>query len=140
MYLDIQPVHVWAAPIEDKPGSLAAKLKALQKAGADLQFIIARRSPDKPGSGVVFVAPLEGEALVQEARQMGFGVTRSLQSIRVMGLDKPGVMAEMTAALADAGINLRGLTSSSLGSQFVAYFGLDSDADLVNATDVLGRL
>ena len=139
MDLVVERVDVWAAPIQDKPGGLAKLLKALHKAGADLRFIIARRSSDKPGTGVVFVTPLQGDAEVRAASQLGFNVTQSLHSIRVMGLDRPGVIAELTQALAEGGINLRGLAASVIGSQFVAYVGVDSIDDTHKAIDILGR-
>ena len=54
MKLDITRVDVWAAGIEDQPGGLAQKLDALAKAGANLEFLIARRAPEKPGTGVLY--------------------------------------------------------------------------------------
>ena len=39
----VEDVDVWAATIEDRPGRLANLLAELRDAGADLQFIIARR-------------------------------------------------------------------------------------------------
>jgi hypothetical protein len=140
MELLIEKVDVWAAPIQDKPGALAALLKPLHRAGADLQFIIARRSPDKPGTGVVFVTPLQGDREVRAASQLGFNVTQSLQTIRVMGLDKPGVVGELVQALGEEGVNLRGLAASVIGRQFVAYLGLDSLEDTHKAMDILGRV
>ena len=62
MDLFVERVDVWAATIEDKPGGLADVLAVLRDAGANLQFIIARRAPDLPGNGVVFVTPLQGGA------------------------------------------------------------------------------
>jgi hypothetical protein len=140
MDLRVEHIDVWAAPIQDRPGALAELLKTLHKAGADLQFIIARRASDKPGTGVVFVTPLQGDREVRAASQLGFNVTQSLHSIRVMGLDKPGVVAELTQALAKDGINLRGLAASVIGRQFVAYVGLDSLEDTHRAMDILGRV
>ncbi len=61
MDLQVEQVEVWAASIQDKPGGLAGVLATLRDVGADLQLIIARRSPDRPGAGVVFVTPLEGD-------------------------------------------------------------------------------
>ena len=49
MALKVQRVDTWAASLEDEPGSLAAKLEALSSAGVNLEFVIARRAPDKPG-------------------------------------------------------------------------------------------
>ncbi|MGN5478611.1 hypothetical protein ACTMU2_21160 [Cupriavidus basilensis] len=60
MELLVEQVEVWVASIPDKPGGLAGILTTLHDVGADLQLIIARRSPDKPGEGVVFVTPLQG--------------------------------------------------------------------------------
>jgi predicted amino acid-binding ACT domain protein len=139
MDLLVEKVDVWAAPIQDRPGALAELLKALHDAGADLQFVIARRAPDKPGTGVVFVTPLQGDREIRAASQVGFNVTQSLHSIRIMGLDKAGIVADLTRALAESGINLRGLSASVIGSQFVAYIGVDSPADVIKAMDALGR-
>ncbi|HEY4038727.1 MAG TPA: ACT domain-containing protein [Burkholderiaceae bacterium] len=140
MDLLVEKVDVWAAPIQDRPGALAELLKTLHEAGADLQFVIARRAPEKPGTGVVFVTPLQGDREIRAASQVGFNVTQSLQSIRIMGLDKAGIVAQLTRALGENGINLRGLSASVIGSQFVAYVGVDSPADVIKAMDALSRL
>ncbi|HWI56942.1 MAG TPA: amino acid-binding protein, partial [Bacillota bacterium] len=60
MKLKVTRTDVWAATIDDRPGSLADKLAALTAAGANLEFVTARRTPEKPGKGVVFVTPLKG--------------------------------------------------------------------------------
>ena len=60
MALNVKQVKVWSASIEDKPGSLARKLDILTKTGANLEFVIGRRAPEKPGTGVVLVTPIEG--------------------------------------------------------------------------------
>ena len=140
MELVVERVDVWAATIEDRPGALAAVLSGLHKAGADLQFIIARRAPDKPGTGVVFVTPLQGDREVRAASQLGFNLTQSVHTLRVMGQDRAGIVSELTRALAEGGVNLRGLSASVIGSQFVAYVAVDSREDTVKATDILGRL
>lgn len=137
MDLLVELVDVWAAAIEDKPGGLAAVLGALRDAGADLQFIIARRDSEKSGTGVVFVTPLQGDREIQVAAQVGFNVTQSVHSVRIMGADQRGIAAELTQKLADAGINLRGFSASALGTQFVAYLALDSRDDARKAMEVL---
>ena len=52
MNLIAEHEDVWVASLEDKPGALGNKLATLADAGADLGFIIARRAPNKPGTGV----------------------------------------------------------------------------------------
>jgi hypothetical protein len=140
MDLLVERVDVWAAPIPDRPRALADVLSALREAGADLQFIIARRAPDEPGAGVVFVTPLQGDREIRGAAAAGFNVTHKLHSVRVMGTDRPGVVAELTQKLGKAGINLRGLSASAMGAQFVAYIGLDSLQDANRTMEVLSKV
>ena len=140
MAFKVSRVDTWAASIVDQPGGLAEKLAALAAAGANLEFVVARRAPDKPGVGVVFVAPIKGAAAVRAAKKAGFAPSRSLQSIRVLGPDKPGQGAKITQALAAAGINLRGLTAAAIGRKFVSYIATDKPADAAKAMRVLKRL
>lgn len=139
MDLLVERVDVWAAPIQDRPGGLSEVLATLRDAGANLQFVIARRAHETPGTGVVFVTPLQGDHEIRAAAQVGFNVTQSLHTVRVMGRDKPGIGAELTRKLADAGINLRGLSASAIGPQFVAYVALDSLEDTNKAIDILQK-
>jgi len=131
MGLFVESVDVWAAPIPDRAGGLSEALRALRDAGADLQCIIARRAPDQPGKGVVFVTPLQGDHEIAAAAQVGFNVSHTVHSVRVMGPDRPGCAANLAQKVAEAGINLRGFSATVIGTQFVAYLALDSrhDAD-----------
>ena len=137
MDLIVEREDVWAASIPDKPGGLAQKLTGLAEAGADLDFIIARRSPDKPGTGVVFVTPLRGDREVQAATVAGFSVTKSLHGVRVEGDNQSGIGAKLTKQLADAGINLRGLSAAVTGTRFVMHLAFDSDEDRQQAMKTL---
>jgi hypothetical protein len=138
MALKVEKVDVWAAAIEDQPGGLAGKLDVLAEAGADLEFIIARRSPDKPGTGVVFVTPLKGDEEIGAAAEVaGFADTPSLHSVRIEGDNQAGIAARLTLQLADAGINLRGLSAAVIGERFVAHLAFDSEEDAAKAIDRL---
>jgi hypothetical protein len=139
MPYSIRKVDVWAAEIDDRPGGLAEKLEALAKAGASLEFIISRRAPDKPGKGVVFLTPVRGAKQTRAAIDAGLGTTDSLHSVRVEGPDRPGLGTKMTRPLADAGINLRGLSAAALGRKSVAYFAFDSADDAANAIKLLRK-
>ncbi len=140
MNMIIEHVEVWAAGIKDEPGGLAMILSGLRDAGADLDFIIARRAPDKPGTGVVFVTPLHGDAEVAAAAVLGFNVTRSVQSLRVEGENKPGVAAKLTEKLAEAGINLHGFSAAVIGARFILYIGLDTAKDAEKAVAIIKKL
>jgi hypothetical protein len=135
--LMIERTNVWAASIQDEPGCLAAMLARLGQAGADLDFVLARRAPDKPGTGVVFLTPLRGDREIDAAAFWGFNVVSSVQSIRVAGQNTPGIVADLTNKLAAAGLNLRGLSGAVAGARFILYIGFDSAEDAAKAIDIL---
>ncbi len=131
MAYTIKKVDVWAGEIADRPGGLGEKLSALGNAGANLEFLVSRRAPDKPGTGVVFVTPVRGAKQKKAAQEAGLNTTDSLHSVRVEGPDRAGLGMKMTSALADANINLRGVSAAALGRRAITYFAFDnaSDAD-----------
>lgn len=137
MSLLVEREEVWAATIEDKPGGLANKLAVLAEAGADLDFMIARRVPDRPGYGVVFVTPLRGDREIRAATQAGFSIAAGLHSVRVSGMNQPGLAAKLTRRLADAGLNLRGASGAVIGPQCVLHFAFDTEADAQRAMELL---
>ncbi len=140
MKLKVTRTDTWASTIDDRPGGLADKLAALAAAGANLEFVIARRAPEQMGNGVVFVTPLKGAKQIKAAEAAGFQKTGTLHSIRVEGVDKPGVGAKLTRALAEAGINLRGFSAAALGKRYVTHLALDTDLDAGKAVAVLKKL
>ena len=137
MDLIVEQVEVLAASIPDKPGGLATVLTTLRDAGADLQWIIARRSPDRLGEGVVFITPLQGDHEMQAAAVAGFNVSQKQHCVRVTGRNQPGIAAALTEDLAEAGINLRGFSAAAIDSQFVAYIAVDSQEAVDKAMAVL---
>lgn len=139
MDLLVEHVDVWATTIPDKPGGLAGVLATLREVGANLQSVIARRAPEAPGKGVVFVTPLQGDREIAAAAEVGFNVTQTLHSVRVMGPDRPGIAAELTEKLAAAGINLRGFSVSMIGTQFIAYAAVDSMEDAKKTIEILKK-
>jgi hypothetical protein len=140
MALKAERVDTWAASIQDEPGSLASKLTALACAGVNLEFIIGRRAPEKPGKGVVFVTPIKGPNQCRAARKASFEKTKSLYTLRIEGPDKPGQVAKITLALADKGLNVRGLSAAAIGNKFLAHIALDTAADATNAARIIKAL
>jgi hypothetical protein len=140
MKLKVNRTDTWAATIDDRPGGLAEKLSALAAAGANLEFIIARRAPEQRGSGVVFVTPLKGPKQIKAAEAAGFQKTGSLHSLRVEGPDKPGMGAKLAQALTEAGINLRGLSAAAIGKRHVTHLALDTPQAATKAAAVLRKL
>jgi hypothetical protein len=135
-----QRVATWAAAIEDQPGGLAVKLNALAAAGINLEFLIARRAPDKPGTGVVFITPVEGAKESRAAKAAGFRKAGNLHTVRIEGADKPGVGARVAQAFADQGLNLRAFSAAAIGKKFVGHVAVDSEADAAKAARIARRL
>jgi hypothetical protein len=127
MAIKVTKTEIWAAEIQDQPGGLATVLGSLAAAGANLEFVIARRNPLKPGTGAAFVTPLRGKRVKEAARGAGFAEVSKVPTLRVEGNDRPGIGHQITRAVGDAGISFRGLSAAVIGRKFVVYIGFDSD-------------
>lgn len=131
---------VWMSVIDDRPGGAAGKLEALAKAGASLEAVLARRTPEHPGQGILFAGPIEGAKVRRAAEEAGFKRSDSIHGVRVEGTDKPGMGSRMARALADAGISFRGMQASVIGRNFIAFIALDSADDAAKAVKILRKL
>jgi hypothetical protein len=140
MAMKISKVEVWAGEIHDQPGGLAAVLGALADAGVSLDCVIARRQADKPGTGVVFLTPVKNRKAQVAARSTSLGAAKTVPTLRVEGADKPGLGRRMMQAVAETGVNVRGVSAVRLGGKFVAYLGFDNSADAALAAKALKSL
>jgi hypothetical protein len=136
MAYDVSKVEVWTKEMDDRPGSLAAALEPLAKAGVDLVFLIARRYTHQPGKGVVFVGGVSGKA-TKAAETAGFRRTSDLVALRVEGANKPGDCFEVASLLSKAGINMRGASASVIGPKYVQILAFDTAADADKAAGLL---
>jgi hypothetical protein len=137
MPYSVTKVEVWTGQIEDRAGGLCAKLEAIAEAGTDLQFVVARRQPHVPGTGIVFLGPIKGAKAQRAASAAGLNRATDLFALCVEAPNKPGDCACVTRRLADAGINLRGLTASVCGSKYVLTLGFDTEEAVAQAARVL---
>ena len=133
MFFNISRPDVWVATFEDRAGALASKLEGLAKAGANLEFIISRRTSNPPGCGIVFVTPLSGEAQMRAAAEAGFHRTEKVASLRVEAPDHPGLGYLVARALGAAGIDVRGVSAAVLGGRVTMFLAFDSPADAERA-------
>ena len=140
MTLRVNRVDLWTVSIDDQAGGTADKLEPLSNAGANFEFVFARRTPEQPGRGMLFVTPVKGAKVVQAARAAGFTKPENVHSVRIEGANKPGVTAKTARALANAGISFRALSATGIGSKFVSYVALDTAEDAAKAVRLLKRL
>ncbi len=112
MKYSVEKVDFWSGEIRDEVGGLAAGLRPLVDAGSNFVFVIARRQPDKPGSGHVFLGGISGAKQSKAAKAAGFE-RADMPGLRIQAPDKAGTVEAIVAQMAAAGINLRGVSASA---------------------------
>ena len=140
MALKATKAQVWAVSIDDRAGGVADKLEPLAKAGANFEMVLARRTPENAGKGMLFVTPVKGAKAMRAAREAGMGSPETIYSVRIEGADRPGLGAKIVRALGDAGISFRGISGVAIGRKFVSYLACDSAEDQANAIAALKKL
>jgi hypothetical protein len=140
MSFKLDRVHVWAGEVADEAGGVAAKLSLLAHAGTNLEYIYTLRQADKPGTGILYVAPVTGPLAVRAARSAGLHEENAPIVLRVEGDNAAGLGHRLTQQWAVEGLSLHGLMMSVLGEKFVGYVSFDSVADANRAATILGDL
>ncbi len=140
MGFKLDRVHVWSGEIADQAGGMSSKLSPLAQAGANLQYISTRRLPQRPGAGVLYVAPVSGPLQVRAARSIGMVENHDTVVLRVEGDNEAGLGFSLTQQWALAGISLQALTMSVLGNKFVGYAAFDTVDDANRAAQILADL
>jgi hypothetical protein len=133
-------VHVWSCEVPDEPGGVAGKLAALAQAGENLEYVGTRRLAEKPGWGVLYIAPVTGPDQVRAARQVGMHEVTYPVVIRVEGDNKAGLAHRLTHEWALAGISFQGLTMAVVNERFVGYAAFDNSADANKAATILANI
>jgi hypothetical protein len=140
MGFKLDRVHVWSGEVADQAGGVAAKLLLLAQAGCNLEFIYTRRQPEKPGSGLIYIAPVSGPMQVRAARSAGLSETDNPVVLRVEGDNQAGLAHRLTQQWALAGLSLQGLMMSVMGPRFIGYASFDTVVDSNRAAAILGDL
>jgi hypothetical protein len=137
MALKVTQLQLWSGQVDDRPGGAARVLERLAQAEVDLEFVLVRRTPEVPGKGVIFLAPIKGARDEQAAKAAGLKPTGTIAGLRVEGDDHPGAGYAMTRAIADVGVSFRGLSAATLGKKFVCHVAFDSGSDASRAAEAL---
>lgn len=140
MAITAKKTEIWAVSIDDRAGGVAEKLEPLVEAGANFEMVFARRTPEKPGKGMLFVTPVKGAKVARAARGVGMGIPRNIHSVRIEGADRPGLGAKIARALGEAGISFRGISGIAIGRKFVSYVACDSANDQTKAIAALKKV
>jgi predicted amino acid-binding ACT domain protein len=103
-------------------------------------MVFARRTPENPGKGMLFVSPIKGARATRAAQAGGLGKPQTIHSVRIEGGDKPGLGAAIARTLGRAGVSFRGISAIAIGSKFVSYVACDSAEDQAKAIAALKKL
>jgi hypothetical protein len=137
MAFEISKVDIWVGELPDRPRALMKRLAVLSNAGANLEFVIARR--DKRGRAVIFMAPLKGTAQIQAATEAELTKANGMHTLRVEGPNQRGLGERITRALGDEAVNLRGLSAAAIGGRSVTYLRFRNSDDAQRARRALKR-
>jgi len=140
MGFKLDRVHVWSGEVEDEAGGVMKKLALLAQAGSNLEYIYTRRNLDRPGTGVLYVAPVTGPLQVRAAKSAGLHETDNPIVLRVEGDNAQGLAHRLTQQWAEAGLSLHSMMLSVLGAKFVGYVSFDTVQDANRAAAILGDL
>ena len=140
MGFKLDRVHLWSGEVPDRPGGVASKLADLAHAGANLEYVFTKRLADRPGWGVLYVAPVTGPAQVRAARNACFAEASTPVVRRIEGDNAAGLAHRLTAQWAEAGISLQGLMMAVVGDKFVGYASFDTIEEANRAAQILADL
>jgi hypothetical protein len=134
-------VHIWSCEVADQAGGVAGKLAFLAQAGANLEYVYTKRLLDKPGAGVLFVAPVTGATQVRAARAAGMTENDDSPVVRrIEGDNQAGLAHRLTQQWALANISFQSLTMAVLGPKFIGYVSFDTVNDANRAAQILADL
>ena len=138
MAYTVKKVETWVGDTLNQPGTLARLLEALTEAGAELEFIIARRVTERTSR--IFVAPLRTKKQRLAAAAVGLVPAVSMHALRIEGPDRKGLGAAMARAISAAGLNIRGASAAKLGRKSVVYLAFKEEAEVRSAAQILRKL
>jgi hypothetical protein len=135
MSYKLSKADVWAVDVMNRPGMLARVLESLRNAGAELEFMIARKAADTTSR--VFLSPVKGKKQKAAAAEVGLVPATGMHCLRIEGPDKAGIGADITRAVADHDANLRGASAAAIGKKMVMHLAFESEADMDAAKKIV---
>ena len=136
--MTVKNVQLWILHGADRKGLLADALEPLAAAGANLRVVMGYRYPAELDRAAVEVFPIE-PSVEPAARKAGFQPSET-PCLLVEGDDRKGLGAEISRALANAGINMGFLVAETMGKKFSAAIGLASGQDATAAAKAIESL
>jgi hypothetical protein len=132
----VRGVEYYYVTIPDAPGEGQRILSALKDSGVNLLALLG--FPLSGGQSQVDLVPEDPQALRQAADQAGVTLSEAKRAFLIQGDDRAGAVADTTAKLAEANINVTAVAATGAGSGRFGMILWVAAADYERAAEALG--
>jgi hypothetical protein len=132
----VQSVEYYYVTVSDEPGEGQRILSALKDGGVNLLAFLG--FPLADGRSQLDLVPEDPQSLKEAAERAGLTLSEAKRAFLIQGDDRVGAVADATAKLADANINLTAAAATAAGSGRYGMILWVAPADYDRAGEALG--
>jgi hypothetical protein len=132
----VRGVEYYYLTIPDAPGEGQRILSALKDSGVNLLAFLG--FPLGGGQSQIDLVPEDPQSLREAAEQAGVRLSEAKRAFLIQGDDRVGAVADTTAKLAAANVNLTAATATAAGSGRFGMILWVAAADYERAAEALG--
>jgi hypothetical protein len=132
----VRGVEYYYVTVPDSPGEGQRILSALKESGVNLLAFLG--FPLGGGQSQIDLVPEDAQSLREAAARAGVKLSEAKRAFLIQGDDRVGAVADTTAKLADANINLTAAAATSAGSGRFGMILWVAGADYERAAEALG--
>ena len=132
----VRRIEYYYVTVPDTPGGGQRILSALKDSGVNLLAFLG--FPLGDGQSQIDLVPEDPESLREAAERAGVTLSEAKRAFLIQGDDRVGVVADTTAKLAEANINLTAAAATGAGSGQYGMIVWVAPADYERAAEALG--
>jgi hypothetical protein len=132
----VQRVEYYYVTVPDTPGEGQRVLSALKESGVNLRAFLG--FPVGGGQSQIDLVPEDPDQLKEAAERAGVTLSEAKRAFLVQGDDRVGAVADATAKLAQAGVNLTAAAATAAGAGRYGMIVWVAPADYERAAEALG--
>jgi hypothetical protein len=132
----VRSVEYYYVTVPDEPGEGARILSAIKDSGVNLLAFLG--FPLGDGRSQLDLVPEDPQSLREAAERAGMTLSEAKRAFLIQGDDRVGVVADVTAKLAEANVNLTAASATTAGSGRYGILLWVPAADYERAAAALG--
>ncbi|MGH2983150.1 MAG: hypothetical protein ACRDK5_02660 [Solirubrobacterales bacterium] len=132
----VRGVEYYYVTVPDTPGEGQRLLSVLKDSGVNLLAYLG--FPVGGGQSQIDLVPEDPESLKEASERAGMTLSEAKRAFLIQGDDRVGAVAETTAKLAEANINVTAAAATGAGSGRYGMILWVAPADRERAADALG--